>query len=254
MSSRLNSLHESIRLDRLHKEALFKELISKNGKHILGGSIVKTPDGKQGYVYQIMDDDIRVTAKPQTDLIGWFKASDLIVVKEAVGDFVPVSEDKLNKQFNIEGSNSREVGFKIERKEHPSFSDEQVYQIVDDHLKLNPHEYDKKEDFDIDELNPNCIEAMNYKKGMNVRTDNGVGVITQEYPQTKKFEVTLNKDKSKIIISEKDLISFNEAFKPGDKVHCPSGFCKVIKITSDGAIVRTDDGDIEYKNKDMQKE
>ena len=45
-----------------------------------------------------------------------------------------------------------------------------------------------------------------------------------------------------------------EAIKAGDKVHCPSGFCKVVSIKGKKVIVRTKDGDAEYDLKQVQKE
>jgi len=60
-----------------------KEVKDKKGKPILGGVKVKTPNGKIGYVYQFgPDGDIRVTSKPQTGLIGWFKPNELEVIKK----------------------------------------------------------------------------------------------------------------------------------------------------------------------------
>ena len=54
------------------------------GNPILGGSRVMITSGKlkgkKGYVYQIMgNDEIRVTKKPRTGLLGWFKSSELLV-------------------------------------------------------------------------------------------------------------------------------------------------------------------------------
>ncbi len=54
----------------------------KNNKPIFGGSIVMTPKGKKGYVYQFMNGEVRVTKKKQTGLIGWFKPSELKVIKK----------------------------------------------------------------------------------------------------------------------------------------------------------------------------
>lgn len=51
----------------------------KNGKTILGGTRVKTPEGKIGFVYNFMGDEVRVTSKPQTGLLGWFKSEELEV-------------------------------------------------------------------------------------------------------------------------------------------------------------------------------
>lgn len=52
-------------------------------KPILGGDkviiVVGKLKGKRGYVYQFMDNEIRVTKKPQTGLLGWFKGNELLV-------------------------------------------------------------------------------------------------------------------------------------------------------------------------------
>lgn len=74
---------------QVQKES-FKETKDKNGRAILGGSRVRTPTGKLGYVYQIVDDAddgelVRVTSQRQTGLLGWFQPKDLVVVgKESV--------------------------------------------------------------------------------------------------------------------------------------------------------------------------
>jgi len=52
----------------------------KKGNSIFGGAKVRTPNGKLGYVYNFMDNEIRVTSKPQTGFLGWFKAKELEVV------------------------------------------------------------------------------------------------------------------------------------------------------------------------------
>ena len=36
--------------------------------------------GKRGYVYQIIDEEIRVTKTKQTGLIGWFKGNELLIL------------------------------------------------------------------------------------------------------------------------------------------------------------------------------
>jgi|TARA_Y100000296_G_scaffold40569_1_gene46827 hypothetical protein len=53
----------------------------RKGKGILGGAKIRTPSGKIGYVYQTRQGEVRVTKKPQTGLIGWFKPKDLEVIK-----------------------------------------------------------------------------------------------------------------------------------------------------------------------------
>jgi len=59
----------------------FKEAKDKYGKQLPGGARVITPDGQKGYVYQIFDDDVRVSQKPQSGLIGWFKGNELILIE-----------------------------------------------------------------------------------------------------------------------------------------------------------------------------
>lgn len=64
----------------IKKNLEVNKMKDKNNKPILGGSIVMTPNGR-GYVYQIIDGEVRVTRKPQTGLIGWFKPSELKVIR-----------------------------------------------------------------------------------------------------------------------------------------------------------------------------
>ena len=45
-----------------------------------------------------------------------------------------------------------------------------------------------------------------------------------------------------------------EAVKVGDKVHCPSGFCKVLKVDGNKVIVRGEEGDHEYDMAQLHKE
>jgi hypothetical protein len=49
----------------------------KLGKSILPGDKVRLHNGTRGIVHQMMDGSIRVTKKPQTGLLGWFKGSNL---------------------------------------------------------------------------------------------------------------------------------------------------------------------------------
>ena len=53
----------------------------RKGRSILGGAKIRTPSGKIGYVYQTLQGEVRVTKKPQTGLMGWFKPKDLEVIK-----------------------------------------------------------------------------------------------------------------------------------------------------------------------------
>lgn len=82
----------------LIKESLsnksFKEWKDKNGKAILGGNKVKTPDGKIGYAYQIDNGEVRVTSSPQTGLIGWYKTNEL-EVKEGAPQRIEVQDDSI---------------------------------------------------------------------------------------------------------------------------------------------------------------
>jgi len=50
--------------------------------------------------------------------------------------------------------------------------------------------------------------------------------------------------------------SYAESLKPGDKVHSPSGYAKVISVKGTKVIVRSNDpaGDFEYDMKDVRKE
>lgn len=45
-----------------------------------------------------------------------------------------------------------------------------------------------------------------------------------------------------------------EAIKPGDKVHCPSGYCKVLSVSGNKIIVRGEEGDHEYDISQTHKE
>lgn len=95
----VQSRKESLsRLDKLH-ESVCKEAKDKNGKGIFGGARVKTPNGKTGYVYQIMNNEIRVTSKPQTGLIGWFKPEEL-EVKESLSRLDSVHESVYKEESN----------------------------------------------------------------------------------------------------------------------------------------------------------
>ena len=66
---------------------------------------------------------------------------------------------------------------------------------------------------------------------------------------------------------KKDMKGFEESFaerlenlmeanlKVGDKVHCPSGFCKITKIKGKKITILTkSDGEIEYDSKSVSKE
>ena len=56
------------------------------GNPISGGSRVKIMvgpgKGKSGYVYNYNGNNIRVTSKPQTGLLGWYKGNQLLVTRK----------------------------------------------------------------------------------------------------------------------------------------------------------------------------
>ena len=86
--------------DSALKKESFKEIKDSKGKPILGGAKVKTSDGKIGYVYQITDDEIRVTKTKQTGLIGWYKPEELTVKEFKVIDAIEILTEEEAKEFN----------------------------------------------------------------------------------------------------------------------------------------------------------
>jgi hypothetical protein len=109
---------ESVMCEML-KNVSFKEIIrDKNGKPISGGAKVKTPEGKMGYVYQFMDDDVRVTSKPQTGLIGWYKGNEL-EVKESLSednDMANSGELTTTKMIKKEDEDELQIGDKVKSR------------------------------------------------------------------------------------------------------------------------------------------
>ncbi len=106
--------------ESLKEGSYAKKIVDKNGKWIGGGDKVITPSGKVGYVYQIQNDEIRVTAQPQTGLIGWFKANEL----------------ELKESLKEEGRSLELTAKKMFNKSYDELNDQQKKQ-VDDEVMLD---------------------------------------------------------------------------------------------------------------------